>query len=437
MNDEFHTHLKKAGDEIALSEQERTRMCSVLSAYMEMKPARVERAGGPIRADSIAAYAQAWGSAWLLAPRRFATALVVVLFVTSSGISYAAQGALPGDALYAVKVRVNEPVLGALALSSSQKAEWAMRVAGERLKEAATLSAAGRLTATAQADLQANFNEHATQAIAQIDEEAQISPETGAQGALRFEAQLSEYGRVLSEVGTGDSLTDTLAVAIQTKLNAVSGVRARAEVETSATSSSTKAIAASRMRETARHKLADSLKLARKVSSALATSSARVVAQSLEGASTSISDGSDLLGENAAPEALGVFQGALTVSEKLGVFLQTSSAIHKRTGRVITEPKKDTKSPSDQSRNDRQRKDGEEVKIGKTDDSKTATVSSPEDNTSVNALSVAANATTSAQNETDDTDTSSDSDTNVRWKNSDGHEASSPILIPAPSSLLR
>src|SRR3989338_9283268 len=140
MNDEFHTHLKKAGDEIALSEQERTRMCSVLSAYMEMKPARVERAGGPIRADSIAAYAQAWGSAWLLAPRPFATALVVVLFVTSSGISYAAQGALPGDALYAVKVRVNEPVLGALALSSSQKAEWAMRVAGERLKEAATLS---------------------------------------------------------------------------------------------------------------------------------------------------------------------------------------------------------------------------------------------------------------------------------------------------------
>ncbi|MEK7601451.1 MAG: DUF5667 domain-containing protein [Patescibacteria group bacterium] len=423
MNDEFHTHLKKAGDEVTLSPNERTRMRGVLNAYMEMKP---------VRPVSSLSYTRGWSGAWLFSPRPFATALVLALFVTSTGISYAAQGALPGDALYPVKVNVNEPVAGALAVTNSAKAEWAMSVAGKRLEEAATLAAEGRLSRTTQQELQTNFESHAVLAIRHIDEEASASADAGAQSAMQFEAQLSEYERVLSEVGGTDSDSNTFASAIRAQHDRVAGIRTRAEAKSATIASSgNTAAAVSRMRSAAKHRLDNSFNLARNVGSALASSSARVVARELEGASTSIADGDALLGQDSSPEALGAFQSALSASEKLGVFLQTSSAIHKRTGKVITEPKRDTKSPSELGREGRQGGGKSEKKS----DSGNAFSASLQSGDSVQA-------TASVQSETGDSGSreqgaSGGSNTEIRAENGDEQEDNALITIPAPSSLFR
>ncbi|OGG54592.1 hypothetical protein A3C20_01910 [Candidatus Kaiserbacteria bacterium RIFCSPHIGHO2_02_FULL_55_25] len=330
MDDKFHTYLKKAGDEVTLSPSEHARMRGVLNAYMEMKPIR------------SASRASVWSTQWFFSMRPPAATLVLALFVSSAGVSYAAEGALPGDTLYTVKVSVNEPIAGALAVTSSAKAEWAMRVAGERIKEAATLAAEGRLSTETQDELQTSFETYSALAIQHIDEEADANPDTGGQSAVRFEARLSEYGRVLAEVGGAEYAADTLASAIRTQHDRIAGIRTRAEAKSATIASSgNAAVAASRMRDAAKHQLDDSVSLALHTAESFSSSSADVLERELQEAGTSIADGEKLLGRNSTQqEALEAFRGALTKAEKIGIFLQTSSAIHRRTGRIVSEPER-------------------------------------------------------------------------------------------------
>ena len=413
MNKDFHTYLKKMGDDMRLSESERARMRGMLHAYMGMKP---------LRTDTRPVALPVWNVQWLYAPRPLAATLALALFVSSAGVSYAAQGALPGDALYPVKVHLNEPVSGALAVSASAKTEWAMSVAGERLKEAATLAAEGRLSAMNKADLQENFESHATLAIQNIDEQAGTSPDSGARSALRFEAQLSEYGRVLGEVVGTENGAGAFVAAVRSQEDKIASVRVRAERRTTANSSPERAIAASRMRDAAKHQLDDSFDLARKAAPALATSSAHIVAEGLSGASTTISDGEELLGKDSAPEALGVFQGALSATEKLGVFLKTSSVIHKRTGKIITEPKERSKLSSRKSGNDESRENGS------TDTAFTVAAQPSQ------AATLAATATTDIPIEARENDNGEQEDSNKRG--TDGRPMTPALPISAPPSLI-
>lgn len=335
MKKDFNTFVEKAGDEISLSHTERAQMRGVLQEYMAMKPLRITSAQPQL----------SWGIFAMHSRRYVAFALVVMLFVSSAGVSYAAEGALPGDALYVVKVNVNEPVAGALAVSNSAKVAWAMNVAGKRLEEAATLAAEGRLDTKTQVQLQTSFDAHASQAIANLDNQASTSSEMGVQEAVRFEAQLSEYERVLAQLGEGEDAANTLSASIRSQREHVAAIRIRSD--DTADSTTHIAIAASRMREVAKKQLDDSKHLARKTVDALESSSAEVVAQQLEEASAGIADGDDLLEGDSASEALEIYRSALVATEKLGVFLQTSSSIHSRTGRTIAQA--DSRSSASQS----------------------------------------------------------------------------------------
>ena len=224
MNNKFHTYIKKAGEEISLTHEERAKMKSVLHAYVAMKPVCPQG----VEMSPVSG----WNMERVFAPRSVAASLIVALFASTAGISYAAEGALPGDILYPVKTRVNEPLRGALALSVSAKTEWAMDVAGERIKEATTLAASGRLTPEARQEIQANFEEHARQATKDISRQANTSPERGAETAVRFEAQLSEYERVLTQAphisGDRDVAVNELASSVKAEREHVISVRTRA-----------------------------------------------------------------------------------------------------------------------------------------------------------------------------------------------------------------
>ncbi len=103
------------------------------------------------------------------ASHRFLAALaafVIVVFTGGSTAAFAAQGALPGEALYVLKTKVLEPVEVALAPTPQGKAKVETRIATRRVAEAQTLAAQGRLDATTTQEIEDNFNEHAERAIA-------------------------------------------------------------------------------------------------------------------------------------------------------------------------------------------------------------------------------------------------------------------------------
>lgn len=340
MNEKFHNSIKKTGEDISLSAAERARMRNTVRAYMEMKPARVQRAGGPLRAP-----APLPASGWFFTFRFFnlrpvAAVLVLALFISSAGVSYAAQSALPGDVLYPVKTHLNEPLKGAFAASAEAKTAWAMDVAGERVREAATLAAEGRLNASTQQELQANFEQYAKKAAAGIAKNASSSPEASSEDAVRFEARLSEYENVLAQIGAAKNVdVAALTSSVQAERNAIVAVRAQAESRI--TSRDTKHSAAQGLGVAARAQLDVSTKLAQVVSESLSSSSAELVSAELGNASDTISAGEDFTSKHAIPDALGAFQSALMTTEKLGVFLQTSSDIHARTGLIVGEPQKE------------------------------------------------------------------------------------------------
>src|SRR3989338_2882228 len=322
MNEKFHNSIKKAGEEISLTNAERVQMRRTLHSYMEMKPLRT----------SASAPVMTFG--WLFTMRPVAAVLVLAVFVSSAGVSYASENALPGDVLYPIKIRVNEPVKGALAVSASAKTAWAMDVAGERVKEAATLAAEGSLNTKTQDELQVDFERHARQATVAMEENASSSPEVSGEAAVRFEAQLTEYENVLAQIGAAKDV-DVVVL-------------------TSSVKSERERVAAERMGIAARAHLDTSVRLARAVSKSLSASSAELVAAQLEDASSTISAGETFAEREAIPDARGAFRKAISATEKLGVFLQTSSDIHARTGLVVGEPRKSKPGKKNEGRDDSQ-----------------------------------------------------------------------------------
>lgn len=94
---------------------------------------------------------------------KYVAVIIMLVVVTVSGTSWAAEGAVPGDILYTVKVNVNEAARNILAVSSEAKAEVSVWQAERRLEEAEELAVQGKLDSSKQAELSARFEDHATQ----------------------------------------------------------------------------------------------------------------------------------------------------------------------------------------------------------------------------------------------------------------------------------
>ncbi len=134
---------------------------------------------------------------------RFAPVLAAFLIVMlGGGTTYAAQGAVPGDILYTVKVGVNEPVRQALAVSTEAKAAFHADVAETRLEEAEVLASEGRLSASTSAEIEASFETH----IARAEEVAKkLEEEEKTDIAVEVEAELdsvlSAHSAILAKLG--------------------------------------------------------------------------------------------------------------------------------------------------------------------------------------------------------------------------------------------
>lgn len=184
----FEKHIENAGKEYSLSADEKARMQGVIASYMRHKPIRAPYS------TTVISYG------WISILHRPAAAALVLVLVFGSGVSYAAEGALPGDALYTVKTVVNEPVRVALAANAEVKAEVQMEIAERRIEEAAVLSAEGRLDDSTQDELAASFKSYAAAVSETIEAVAAQDASATLELAARFETRLIAHESVLAEV---------------------------------------------------------------------------------------------------------------------------------------------------------------------------------------------------------------------------------------------
>ncbi len=123
---------------------------------------------------------------------------IAALLAIGGGASVVANGSVPGDALYGLKIGVNEKIEAALSFSDEAKADEHLEAIAERHAESKKLEAQGKLSAEAKASLNANIDAHArafTTALANVkasgNAEATAQLEAKLQAALEAAAAAS------------------------------------------------------------------------------------------------------------------------------------------------------------------------------------------------------------------------------------------------------
>lgn len=131
-------------------------------------------------------------------PRVILVGSMIGALLAGSTISYAAEGALPGDVLYSVKVSINEPVRVAFASTPYAKAALEVEFTDRRLQEAEQLALDGRLTTQTKMSLETHMNDHVDRAesyTAMIEADGDTTE--SSQVASDMEATLSAHQQVL------------------------------------------------------------------------------------------------------------------------------------------------------------------------------------------------------------------------------------------------
>ena len=107
---------------VRLSRVEKDAMRTRLDEFVRAHPKRVGLIPSP------------WvtGRFFTLMHKPGAMALILIL-VLGGGTAYAAEGALPGDTLYSIKVDLVEEAVAVVQVSDSAKAQWAAQRAERRL----------------------------------------------------------------------------------------------------------------------------------------------------------------------------------------------------------------------------------------------------------------------------------------------------------------
>jgi hypothetical protein len=195
-----------------------------LYAFMIENPARI-----PIRLyalDLVRAVGRRMQNTKLIE----AMAVLLLIVGVGAGTSNAAEGSLPGDLLYPVKVSFNEPVEGVFAVSQAAKNSWDMKLADRRLSEAEVLAAQGRLTpvvskaAQAQLDSVTRNLDTSNNAAQDVADVSHASSAATAQAQL--ETSLSAHAQVLTALTAAVPSSKTEIAPILTSVeNSVKAAR--------------------------------------------------------------------------------------------------------------------------------------------------------------------------------------------------------------------
>ncbi len=183
-------NLKAHAKNVALTAGEKSAGREALRSFMALTPNRLSQA----KASKPKRFAFLRLSHAGRAAGVFAASFALLL--SAGGISYAAEGAVPGDTLYPVKVSFSEPIRAAVAVSEKDRAEWSAERASRRLAEAEVLAQRGKLEAEMRASLDADFqrfSEGAELHLAKVREEddadaADVSAHI--EGTLRAHSQI-------------------------------------------------------------------------------------------------------------------------------------------------------------------------------------------------------------------------------------------------------
>lgn len=186
MNNPFDTFIRKLQG-VTLSD----------AAYMRIRERLVSYADMHAVVDGVRGVPTTWASpAWLRTRQSlYALSLVAFIIVSSGGATLAAEGAVPGQALYSMKVGVNEKVGAAWVNTPEERARYNAKLAERRIDEAVMLAEKGTLD---------------TDTALYLDEQVAIHIESSESAAIALE----EEGDIATALAVRTDLEAHLALKV-------------------------------------------------------------------------------------------------------------------------------------------------------------------------------------------------------------------------------
>lgn len=178
---------------IRLTQNEKKAIRSRLAAYLEQHPVQQDQ-------NALILHRFTFKFSYV------AMALILTVVLSSTGISYAAEGAVPGDLLYPVKVDVLEPLHAAVVLTPTAKLQWEVTKVDRRLKEAEALIQRDSLSPAISTNLSQRVQNTANtidRHIASLKANDNFAAAAGATSALS--AILQAHAEVLTHLATHNS----------------------------------------------------------------------------------------------------------------------------------------------------------------------------------------------------------------------------------------
>ncbi|HEY1036959.1 MAG TPA: DUF5667 domain-containing protein [Candidatus Paceibacterota bacterium] len=271
-----------------------------------------------------------------IAQKKFipSVAMLFVLIATG-GVSLAAEGALPGDTLYSLKVNVNESVKSFVAITPEAKAKFAVEATDRRLKEAAVLSQNGRLNIQTSEIIKRQLSRQADQVKFQVASLVSTNNLRAAQEvAVNFESSLRTHELILEKISDDQASSssahiaqiDNLIFALKTEIATTTFARndLQAKEVVLAANSDSKAKIELRLGEV-KTKLADIKALVG--SSSISASTASTSRLYLAEATRLVSFASDKLAKSFYPEALTLTQSAFQYATDAEILIATDLTV--------------------------------------------------------------------------------------------------------------
>ncbi len=305
-----------------LTDNERIQMRNVLRSVMNDNP--MQESAGLTRYEGVLSYF----NSNTLRPVGFAFALVLVVGV---GTSYAAENALPGDPLYAIKVGFTEPIQGVLSVSPVAKAEWDTELLSRRLEEAATLAASGNLNEANRASIESQITLKAHDVNRSVDRLKSTEGGTAAASSVesQLEASLVGHERVLTGISVDMPNAAPSIAPLLHKVRVEAGVanskRKTTEKDLTAKKEPEVRAAANSQQKNAREKIKKVRALAN--SRSLQASTTVEASSSAKDIEDAIATGEQKLNEGKFGEALTTFQATIRAARAVEVNLDAEERL--------------------------------------------------------------------------------------------------------------
>lgn len=189
--------LKADAKKIHLTPDEKNSMDKAILGFMQKNPLQSVRIEKDARHT---VYGQTVIFSFLHKKYMFASLVVLLVVALGGGVSYAAEGTVPGQPLYPVK-HLTEEVKAAITFSPKADAEWDTRRVERRLEEATVLASQGKLESTVQEQLSNDLKiqvQKTQKEIKNLEKNGNI--EAAADLSARLQTALSVHESILTSL---------------------------------------------------------------------------------------------------------------------------------------------------------------------------------------------------------------------------------------------